>query len=347
MDKMKTLQEVLGEGIYFNPLMAGVYSKDPGVPNPALELLKEDITMVYRGTQVFSGSELEATAGAGIDFTNTARGITRMAPILEGLGIKTGGISFEEYIDIGEKVIRDILGIKYYHRFPAGKISAHVAVSADQLRTFSGTNLRYLVLGNLGEAAMREILLAQNKEFIARGFLFHNSKMPQEEKDIRVFLNQSILEALDALGKPAETTLGVRAHESFKKNYLYSKDRVRANNAGKGKGTADYVAFFNHFCHRIFYLTGIVEREFLVKDNLNTTNSPMEEFVIPESCNLISGASLTSDNLVNFLEGYGYDASFDEKEWALKFDEKSIAEMRARFAKRLNPESYFERLKSP
>ena len=77
---------------------------------------------------------------------------------------------------------------------------------------------------------------------------------------------------------PEETSLGVRCQREFTGKYLYPKKRVYEHH----DKIADYVVFFNHLGCHIFYIIGIVEKDFLVKPGPNPRGPLMETFSFPE-----------------------------------------------------------------
>ncbi|MEK6887088.1 MAG: hypothetical protein AABW88_04595 [Nanoarchaeota archaeon] len=175
--------------------------------------------------------------------------------------------TLDEYLNAGEGIVKNL--DLPYHRFDTDKVLANMHLSEDQQKIFS-VNLHDLVIGNLTEAAMREILLKNKKEFIARSYLFHNSGRSQDEKDIRIFNINGI----------NEETLGVRCQREYEGKYLYSGKRIREQR----DKISDYVAFFNHIGHHIFYITGIVKKDFLSKNWLSIRDK-MEGFEFPETGN--------------------------------------------------------------
>ncbi|MBW2995651.1 hypothetical protein KY312_04825, partial [Candidatus Woesearchaeota archaeon] len=178
--------------------------------------------------------------------------------------LKQNRPTLKEYIKTGLKAVKKF-GFPY-HRFSTEKVLSYLNVAEDQQKTFT-VGLYNLAISHLAEQAMREMLIENDKEFIGRAFLYHNSPREQEEKDIIVVTEKG------------DKTLGIRCQKYFSGIYLYPKKRIFSAR----EKIADYVVFFSHFAHHIFYITGIVKKSFLKKERSTTFNqSPMEEFPMPE-----------------------------------------------------------------
>jgi len=255
----------------FNKSLKKAYKDEKSIERYCLNILKYELTW----TKEEKEGKIEKRVGIHFDeinpnlylfetdFTSEWYGKSISDTIEESLnrlGVKDKNL--EEYIKAGKKAV-ETLNFPYY-KFSTEKVRAYMNVSEDQYKTFP-TDLHDLVIGNLSERAMHELLIKENKKFKGRSFLVYNSDEAQEEKDIKIFEDEDI------------KNLGVRCQRILDGNYLYSKKRVFK----KRDKIGDYIVFFNHFAHHIFYITGIVEKDFLQKAEPESKTS-MEPFPFPE-----------------------------------------------------------------
>ncbi|MBW2966139.1 hypothetical protein KY342_03480 [Candidatus Woesearchaeota archaeon] len=277
------LKDLLFSGMYYNHKLAEEYRKRRNADSPSITLLIHDLTWTGEKRQgsIEKRLGLEFENISPDNFIKKSRKVDgyifyrnskqeKLDEIKQGLthfGLKENP-SLEEYLEAGKKALNELS--LYYVTFPTEKVKAYMNVAEDQQKTFT-VNPYDLAVSHLAEQAMREFLIEDKKEFIARAFLYHNSFKQQEEKDITIFINQE------------QKSLGVRCQKDFAGVYLYPKKRVFEYR----NKIADYIVFFNHFAHHLFYITGIVEKDFLSKPkSSSTTESPMEEFPFPEAVNI-------------------------------------------------------------
>jgi hypothetical protein len=166
---------------------------------------------------------------------------------------------------------RDILaklGIPHVE-FSADEVNAFKTMTRRQHRTF-GVDAYNLFVGNLGEAALQDLLIDGNKAFSARSFLIYNMPGEQEEMDAQVQFKDG-----------AMRTVGAKTKVERDSTYLYPKKRL----ATMAK-VADYVVFFQHVRHRLLFATGVVEREFLRRDPASTVIGINAAYEWPEAISL-------------------------------------------------------------
>jgi hypothetical protein len=272
-DDLKIISQ-LEPGIYFKKRLSEEFSKKD---SPLIFLLENDLT--WRGDKREGsienrvGVEFEKICAENhiekVDNTSSwvwlgsdkEKCIAKVNANLEHFELKPESLNLESYLDAGQKVIEE-LGF-HYHRFSTEKVRAYMGVTEDQYKVFGFGELHDLTIGNLAEQAMRELMIEEKKKFISRAFLYHSSEAEQEEKDMKIYF-------------PEEKTLGIRCQREFSGDYLYSSKRV----VSQRNKIAEYVVFFNHFGHHIFYVTGIVEKEFLFRKYAGM--SVMAKFPFPE-----------------------------------------------------------------
>lgn len=270
------LVEGLSPDIYWNKAFEKAHKeKDPG-----LEFLRNNLT--WLGPNGRPGI-LETEAGISYDISSEnyiAR--TSFSPqeqpairkiIDENLEQIAGTTkpSLPLYLQKGKEII-ERLGFPY-HEFTTGQVRAFIELSKKQNKTFPVT-LSDLVIGNLGESALHELLIKNNKEFHGRLFLVYNSKKSQTEQDVTAYNLRG-----------DELKIGVRSQRAFDTNrYSYSLKRIVRHRDKIG----DYVVFFNNFGHHIFFITGIVQKDFLqinygTKTAARNISITMPELLEPDS----------------------------------------------------------------
>ncbi len=279
-----TIKDILDEGIYFNEKLAEEFGKQK---SELLDFLVYDLTWTGLPKEEGSTEERLGVTFSEIEARNYIlrcerdgwkwqqkdkdAALFRIYDLLKHFGLPQSKVPFEDYLKVGRLIIRE-LGFPHI-QIPTEKIRAYMNISEDQTKTFD-VDPYGLALGNIAERAMQEILRQNNKEFIARSFLVRNTFRDQEEKDITVYDREN-----------QEMSLGVRCQREFTGVYLYSKYRVK--NPTTSRKIANYIVFFNHFAHHIFYITGIVEKDFLLMGRDHDffdefSRSPMMEFYFPE-----------------------------------------------------------------
>jgi len=263
-----SLKSLLSGKVYYNDKLADALEHNA----PELMLLQYELTWLDKHGK---GS---ITDQMGVDFSNIgienymSRSNTivekyrnqmreEMRKTLDSFKLPYDNINLNSYLDAGQRAV-EMLDFPYI-RFRSEEVLAFMVMAKRQHRTFP-VELHDLAIGGLAEGAMHDLLLNNKKEGIGRNFLMHNSDKPQDEKDVRIYT-------------PDEQTLGVRCHRGFSDTYVYSKKRV----FDERDKIADYVAFFCHFGHHIFYLIGIVEKDFLRKVK-SSSSTKMEDFHMPE-----------------------------------------------------------------
>jgi hypothetical protein len=348
-----SIQNLLDGKVHYNQRLSEEFDKDlvsydaqgkliPPTGSNLLYFLKKDLTYPYEQNT----SAIESTMGISFtdqDIRQTIQKDSKLQqsisqePVLRNALTKNNqtleNITFETYLDMGEAALTE-LKFNNYIRFSTNKVRAYAEVSQDQKKYFDRTrntgyetNLRDLFIGNAGERAMQELVFALDKESIARSFLMHNASIPQEEKDSLVwFYNIKDM-------KYDKKSLGVRSQRNFSGNYLYGKYRIQ----NRRESIADYVAFFNNIGHHIFYLTGIVEKEFLRGGIGSEDFNPMLKFPFPEH--------------YYFLDIYqAYNVPFDftatDPKIIAQIEQQQKLKLQEAFSKRISPELFFDNLKN-
>jgi len=180
----------------------------------------------------------------------------RIGNALAVYGVDPNNITIDAYLCAGRQVLQE-LEIPYFE-VPIEEAHAMMVMTENQFKTHIAKSVHDLFVGNLGEFAMKEMLLNAKKQFSARALLYHHLKSMQEEKDIRV--QRTTFNMTEGEPETEDLAIGVRTQRVADGNYLYGASRVHTYTEAIG----DYIVFMNHFGHHLIYVTGVVEKEFLL-----------------------------------------------------------------------------------
>jgi len=258
---------IKASNIYYNDKLAAEYLKSDN---------RLGILVGNRTKKKNPISNDNAAERLGIDLKN---------PIM----VEGTSMSLEECLKVGEEVILDIFGKEQCFKMDTEQVMTYIRVAQDSHAPVSGFSTPYdWALCQLSEMAMRLIFEREGKQIRHRGNLYHTLESErQKEKDFWV---------ATAEGKKE---LGVKCHRSFSENYLYGWNRIKDQPAD----IAPHVVLFDHLCHHIFYITGIVEKEFLTSRKVSQSpyEKGMEPFMRPEFMEVLV--------LENYSNGLGIDSS--------------------------------------